>query len=92
MRTEKIELNDFLSNRRIPEVINTRCECGERRQTAAHILLRCMIYKDLREQVSRDVSGRHNLRAVLNKPQLATKAIKVIEQTRILGQVGIRDA
>jgi hypothetical protein len=92
MRTEKIGLNDFLFNRRVPEVISPRCECGERRQTAAHILLRCRIYKDLRDQVFGNLSGRHNLRAVLNKPQLATKAIEFIEQTRILGQMGITDA
>jgi hypothetical protein len=92
MRTEKIGLNDFLFNRRAPEVISPRCVCGERRQTAARILLRYRIYKDLRDQVFRDLSGRHNLRAVLNKPQLATKAIEFIELTRILGQMGIRDA
>ncbi|QRC93973.1 hypothetical protein JI435_429910 [Parastagonospora nodorum SN15] len=92
MRTEKIGLNDFLFNRRVPEVISPRCACGERRQTAAHILLRCGIYKDLRDQVFGNLSGRHNLRAVLNKPQLATKAIEFIEQTQILRQVGIRDA
>jgi hypothetical protein len=39
-----------------------------------------------------DLYRRHNLRAVLNKPQLVTKAIDFIEQTRILGQMGIRDA
>ena len=67
MRTEKIGLNDFLFNRRVPEVVSARCECGERRQTAAHILLRCRIYKDLRNQVFENLSRRHNLWAVLNK-------------------------
>jgi hypothetical protein len=76
----------------VPEVTSPQCECGERWQTAAHILLRCRIYKDLRDQVFGNLSGRHNLRAVLNKPQLATKAIAFIEQTQILGQMGIRDA
>jgi hypothetical protein len=61
-------------------------------QTAAHILLRCRTYKDLRDQVFGGLSGRHNLWAVLNKPKLATKAIEFIEQMRILGQMGIRDA
>jgi hypothetical protein len=63
-----------------------------RGQTAAHILLRYRIYNDLRDQVFSNLSRRQNLRAVLNKPQLATKAIEFIEQTRILGQVGVRDA
>jgi hypothetical protein len=75
MGTEKIELNDFLFSRRIPEVISPLCECGERRQTPARILLR--------DQVFPDLSGRHNLQAVLNKPHLATKTIELIEQTRL---------
>ncbi|KAH7548710.1 hypothetical protein BM1_10880 [Bipolaris maydis] len=79
MRTEKVGLNDFLFDRRMPEVVSARCECGERRQTTAHILLRCRIYKDLHNQVFENLSGRHNLRAVLNKPQLATKTIEFIE-------------
>ncbi|EUC49293.1 hypothetical protein COCMIDRAFT_84920, partial [Bipolaris oryzae ATCC 44560] len=61
MRTEEIGLNDFLFNRRMLEVVSARCECGERRQTAAHIPLRSRIHKDLRNQVFENLSGRHNL-------------------------------
>jgi hypothetical protein len=64
----------------------------ERRQTVAHVLLHCRTHKDLRNQIFGDLSGRHNLRAILSKPQLATKAIQFIEQAQILGQVGIADA
>ena len=90
LRTEKIGLNDFLFTRRVPDVTSPRCECGERRQTVAHILLRCRAHKDLRNQVFGNLSGRHNLRAILKKPQLATKAIEFIDQTQILGQNGDR--
>jgi hypothetical protein len=69
-----------------------RCECGERRQTVAHILLRCSTYKDLQNRILGTLSGRHNLRTILNKPQLATNAIEYIEQTQILGQNGTADA
>jgi len=48
--------------------------------------------KDLRNQVFGNLRGRHNLRAILSKPQLATKAIQFIEQAQILGHVGIEDA
>jgi ribonuclease HI len=92
LRTEKIGLKDFLFNRRVPGVTSPRCECGERRQTVAHILLSCRTYRNLRNQVFGNLSGRNNLRTILSKPQLATKAIQFIEQTQILGQVGIRDA
>jgi ribonuclease HI len=92
LRTEKIGFKDFLFNRRVPGVTSPRCECGERRQTVAHILLSCRTYRDLRNQVFGNLSGRNNLRTILSMPQLATKAIQFIEQTQILGQVGIRDA
>ena len=39
LRTEKIGLKDFLFQRKMPDVPSPRCECGERRQTVAHILL-----------------------------------------------------
>jgi ribonuclease HI len=92
LRTEKIGLKDFLFDQRVPGVTSPRCECGERRQTVAYILLSCRTYRNLRNQVFGNLSGRNNLRTILSKPQLATKAIQFIEQTQILGQVGIRDA
>jgi ribonuclease HI len=92
LRTEKIGLRDFLFTQRVPGVTSSRCQCGERRQTVAHILLHCRMLKDLRNQVFGNLRGRHNLRAILSKPQLATKAIQFIEQAQILGHVGIEDA
>ncbi|KAK0369062.1 zinc knuckle [Colletotrichum limetticola] len=41
MRTEKIGLQDFLFNRRIPGITNANYPCREGRQTVSHILLRC---------------------------------------------------
>jgi hypothetical protein len=91
LRTEKIGLNDFLFNQRVLDVTSSRCECGERRQTVTHILLCCRRYKDLWNRIFANLSGQHSLRTILSTPQLATKAIEYIEQTQILGQVGIRD-
>ncbi|KAK7177681.1 hypothetical protein DPSP01_014709 [Paraphaeosphaeria sporulosa] len=62
------------------------------RQTVAHVLLYCRTHNDLRNRIFGDRLGRHNLRTILNKPQLATKAIEYMEQTQILGQFGIADA
>jgi hypothetical protein len=91
LRTEKIGLNDFLFNRNVPDIISPSCSCGERRQTVAHVILRCSKHKDLRNRIFANLSGRHSLRTILSTPQLATKAIEYMEQTQILGQVGIRD-
>jgi ribonuclease HI len=91
LRTEKIGFNDFLFNRRVPYVTSPRCDCGARRQTVAHILLYCNKRRNLRNRIFANLSGRDNIRTILSTPQLATKAIEYVEQTQILGQVGIRD-
>jgi hypothetical protein len=91
LRTEKIGLNDFLFNRHVPGINSPGCSCGERRQTVAHVILSCNKYKYLRKRTFANLSGRHSLRTILSTPQLATKAIEYMEQTPILGQVGIRD-
>ncbi|KAI3534406.1 zinc knuckle [Colletotrichum abscissum] len=89
MRTEKIGLQDFLFNRRVPGITNANCPCREGRQTVSHILLRCRRFRQLRRQEFRTLPGRHNLRVILNKRKAAAKAIRFIEQTEILGQHGI---
>ena len=92
LQTEKISLNDFLFNRRVPNVTSSRCECGERRQTVDHILLRCRTDKNLRNRIFANLSGRHSLQTILSTPQLASyQAIEYMEQMQILGRVGIRD-
>ncbi|KAK0367942.1 zinc knuckle [Colletotrichum limetticola] len=89
MRTEKIGLQDFLFNRRVPGITNANCPCREGRQTVSHILLRCRRFRQLRRQEFGTLPGRHNLRVILNKRKAAAKAIRFIEQTEILGQHGI---
>ena len=91
LRTEKIGFKDFLFNRRVPNVTDPMCDCGEGRQTVTHILLRCRKLRDLRKQEHGRFPGRHNLRAILNKRKLATKAIRFVEQTRILGQFRVTE-
>ncbi|KAI0605758.1 RNase-H domain-containing protein, partial [Pyrenophora tritici-repentis] len=93
LRTEKIGLNDFRFSRDVPTVTSPRCSCsyGERRQTVAHLLLHCSKHKYLRNCIFANLSGQNSVRKILSAPQLATKAIEYMEQTQILGQVGIRD-
>jgi len=85
MRTEKIGLRDHLWKRRVPGYNSPGCDCGEGRQTVGHILMRCRNYRHLRRKEFRSI-GRMDLRAILNKPKLATKAIRFMEQTHLLGQ------
>ncbi|KAK5637254.1 hypothetical protein RRF57_012966 [Xylaria bambusicola] len=89
LRTEKIGLRDFLFKRKVPDITDPKCSCGERRQTVLHVLFQCRQFKDLRNQELGRIPGRGNLRAVLNKRKTAIKAIRFIEQTQILGQFRI---
>ena len=89
MRTEKIGLNDFLFNRRVPGATDARCHCSEGRQTVPHVLLRCRKYRRLRNQELGHLPGRHNLRSILNERKAAAKAIKFMELTEILGHIRI---
>lgn len=85
IRTKKIGLRDFLQKRRVPEVDDLGYDYREGRQTVDHILRRCRTYNDVRRRVFRR-RGRIDLRAILNEPKLVTKAIRFIEQTRLLRQ------
>ncbi len=85
MRTEKIGLKDFLFNRRVSGIWDSRCDCQEGRQTVAHVLLNCRKLRDVRREELGRFPGRNNLRAILNTRKLATKAIRFMERTQILG-------
>jgi hypothetical protein len=85
MRTEKIGLKDKLYRRKVPEFDNPGYDCGKGRQTVSHILLRYRNYRDLRRREF-GIQGQMDLRAILNEPKSATKAIRFMEQTRLLGQ------
>ncbi|KAJ3571479.1 hypothetical protein NPX13_g5362 [Xylaria arbuscula] len=50
LRTEKIGLRDFLFKRKVPDITDPKCSCGERRQTVLHVLFQCRQFKDLRNQ------------------------------------------
>ncbi|KAF7670721.1 ribonuclease h-like, partial [Alternaria burnsii] len=84
LRTEKIGLKDLLFARRVPDVTSPRCDCGARQLTVAHILLHCSKRRHLRDRIFANLSRRDNIRTILSTPQLATKAIKYIEQTQIV--------
>lgn len=75
LRTEKIGLRDFLFTQKVLGITSSRCQCGERQQTVAHVLLCCRKLRNLWNQVFGNLSGRHDLQTILNKLQLATKAI-----------------
>jgi hypothetical protein len=86
MRTEKIGLRDFLFRRKVPDVLDPMCDCQEGRQTMRHVLLICRKLKEVRRQELGHLPEGNDLRAILSKRKVATKAIKFMERVQILGQ------
>ena len=89
LRTEKIGLRDFLFRRKVPEILDPMCDCQEGRQTVRHVLLICRKLKDIRRQELGHLPERNDLRAILSKRKVATKAINFIERVQILGQIRV---
>ena len=57
IRTEKIGLNAFLADRRVPGYTST-CPCGWHRQTAKHILMNCTDYTERRSSLFNTAATR----------------------------------
>jgi ribonuclease HI len=88
MRTAKIDLRQFLSLRKVPDVDDDKCECGRGSQTVRHVLFSCPVYYELRQETwgrerKRD---QQDLRKVLGAPAPALKAAKFMRNTGLLGQ------
>ncbi|EDN02399.1 predicted protein [Histoplasma mississippiense (nom. inval.)] len=90
MRTGKIGLREFLYIRKVPEITDTLCECGNN-QTVRHVLLACPKFNNLRAETWEDTEGRRerlDLKEILTTPKLAKKAARFMILTRLLGQYG----
>jgi hypothetical protein len=80
IRTEKIGLRDFLFRRKVPDILDPMCDCQEGRQTVRHVLLIHRKLEDIRRQELSHLPEGNDLRAILSKRKVATKAIKFIER------------
>ena len=58
MRTEVIGLRKYLRDRRVPDILSGRCECGTGAETVKHILLYCPL----------EAEARAELRAAIGQP------------------------
>jgi hypothetical protein len=99
MRTGRIGLRHYLFSRRVPDIEDDRCGCGQASQTIPHVLLACRQFAQLREElwVEEDQDGRTrrirsmNLKEILNTPKYAIKAAKLLMATGLLGQFRSRN-
>ncbi|EEQ89760.1 uncharacterized protein BDCG_04880 [Blastomyces dermatitidis ER-3] len=70
----KIGLRQFLHERKVPDVTDALCECGNGNQTVRHVLLACLRFNRLRIESWEDSDGKRerlDLKEILNTPKLA---------------------
>jgi hypothetical protein len=84
IRTEKIGLNGFLADRRVPGYSPT-CLCGWQRQTAKHIITACALYDGKRNRLFRD-AGTRDYRRMLATTRGARAATQFLQETGLLTQ------
>jgi hypothetical protein len=90
LRTGKIGLRQFLHSRKVPDIGNAMCECGQGNQTVKHVLLACRRLEDLRKKYLTDKCGKHtpptDIKTVLTTPALARKAVQYMVASKLLRQ------
>ncbi len=85
LRTGKIGFNQFLHERRVPDVATAACECGRGRMSVKHVLLTCPKWKVERKAMQRG-ENTTDLRKLLGTMSAATAAIRMVLSTSILHQ------
>src|SRR5271154_2974120 len=88
---EKISLNAFLADRRVPGY-NATCPCGWTRQTTKHILLFCPDHNQHRRQLF-ELAGTRDYSKMMETARGAKAATYWLQQTNLLPQfsLGLED-
>jgi hypothetical protein len=84
IRTEKIGLNAFLTERRVPGY-SAGCPCGSQRQTAKHIIMHCPNYSGDRDDLFR-TAGTRDYKKMLATTRGAKAAAYFLQRTGLLDQ------
>jgi hypothetical protein len=84
IRTEKIGLNAFLADRKVPGYL-PGCPCGYQRQTAKHIIMHCPEHEGGREELYRN-AGTRNYQKMMATTRGARAAARFLQETGLLEQ------
>ena len=87
IRTEKIGLNAFLTDRHVPDKQAT-CTCGWPRQTAKHILLFCPEFADRRASLF-EAAGTRDYSKIVATARGAKAAALWLQRTGLLPQFSL---
>lgn len=84
LRTGKVGFQEFLYQRKVPNVLSARCACGTGAMTVRHVLLSCPEWRREREE---ELGGRQrDLREILRGGVGATAALRLVLRIGILDQ------
>ena len=94
MRTGKIGLRQFLFERKVPGIVDGRCECRQGNQTVEHVLLNCRRYNKERQgfwaeesRKARQEGGRNlDIERILTEAPSAKKAAIFMKNTGLTGR------
>jgi hypothetical protein len=84
LRTGKVGFNEFLYERRVPDVYSKRCGCKREAMSVRHVLIACPKWRNIRETELREFG--EDLREILGTKEGATAAIRAILKTELLEQ------
>ena len=87
IRTEKIGLNAFLAERRVPNR-TPKCSCGHLQQTAKHILMYCQNFEEDRKDLYK-AAGTRDYSKMLATPRGAKAAANWLQKTNLLPQFSL---
>ena len=59
MRTGKIGLRKYLHNRKVPDVDNPMCQCGQAPQSVTHVLIHCSMIRQFRRETWKEEEKNH---------------------------------
>jgi exonuclease III len=84
IRTEKIGLNAFLADRKVPGFL-PYCTCGYHRQTAKHVIMHCPD-RDNGREIMFQAAGTHDYGKMLATARGVKAAAKFLQGTGLLSQ------
>jgi hypothetical protein len=88
IRTRRIELADYLFNRRVSEIVSFACFCGWIKQNVKHIVLQCPDYTQNRDSMLRE-EGTTDFRRLMITAKRVKTMINWFMKTGLLAQFSL---
>ena len=85
-RTNKINFNVFLYEIKIPDILNTNCDCSRsKNMTVEHVLLNCPKWSTERGELIHPLRT-NDIKEILTSKKRTKTVIRMVQRTKILDQ------